>query len=389
MVSLMTFDRIANGFRNPSLLKCSRYISECSELLQKGEEFESDKNILPLIRLRRVEDQMFDEYCSAEVFSFCCDDNQILAHIERWEWQLRELHKEVKSAERSECKRFYPLSSSFKQLSDTFLVLLLTYHAIEMELYNEGIHRMFSADTDQSLNHTISELTRTRIVSSCLEAGKAFLDALIAIPVEDYYLVPTGEWLRLPRVVMVIIMLTTRMTNELVGWDIKAAQERVRLDLYLESLCFRMQNLTTFKPPKQPRPDTWMAMKMVMQSIRGWYKQKLEPARSSSAKSQKTPGRTSRCPAHDATSTGSFTPHSADVGSTTSRSTGIPPQTPTAMLESSAPFNMPHGFRPEQTYDPLAPWMPPYADVSAGADQFMNLDYWQGACPFDSVNFDF
>ena len=30
------------------------------------------------------------------------------------------------------------------------------------------------------------------------------------------------------------------------GWDVKAAQERVRLDLCLESFCYRMQGLSTF-----------------------------------------------------------------------------------------------------------------------------------------------
>ena len=53
------------------------------------------------------------------------------------------------------------------------------------------------------------------------------------------------------------------------------AQERVRLDLYLESLCYRMQSLTTFDKTRQPHLDSWVLLKQILERISSWYTHKI------------------------------------------------------------------------------------------------------------------
>ena len=60
-----------------------------------------------------------------------------------------------------------------------------------------------------------------------------------------------------------------------VGWDTKAAQDLVRLDICLEALCYRFQNQTTYDKVTQPNPDFWWAMRFVTDLTRSWYVRKI------------------------------------------------------------------------------------------------------------------
>jgi hypothetical protein len=111
---------------------------------------------------------------------------------------------------------------------------------------------------------------------SALEAGKRFLDTLLSIPVTDYYLISFSEWMRIPYVIIAVSRLCIPCdAHASAQWDVKTAQDRVRLDLYLESLCYRMQALSTFDKVKQPHPDFWSAMKMIMDLTKDWYCRKI------------------------------------------------------------------------------------------------------------------
>ena len=106
----------------------------------------------------------------------------------------------------------------------------------------------------------------------CLKAGKAYLDAILAISAMDYRLLSFVEWMRLPRVIAVICKLCIPSNHYTeIHWDHRMAQERVRVDLYLESLCYRMQSLTTFDKTSQRLGDIWILLKGLLECIRSWY----------------------------------------------------------------------------------------------------------------------
>lgn len=91
---------------------------------------------------------------------------------------------------------------------------------------------------------------------SCLDAGKSFLDVVLECSLDQYRIFSFVEWMRLPVVLLNIAKLSFENDRfAAAGWDPRTARSHVRLDLYLESLCYRMQSLTTFNPPSQPYPD--------------------------------------------------------------------------------------------------------------------------------------
>ena len=113
------------------------------------------------------------------------------------------------------------------------------------------------------------------LLLSCLEAGKAYLDTVLAVPRTQYRLFSFIEWMRLPNVLLTISTLSfPSVTYSNTTWDVLIAQERVRLDLYLESLCYRMQSLTTYNGTTQPQPDIFLSLKMILERARAWYSRK-------------------------------------------------------------------------------------------------------------------
>ena len=106
----------------------------------------------------------------------------------------------------------------------------------------------------------------------CLQAGKAYLDAILAISTVDYRLLSFVEWMRLPRVIAIICKLCIPSNHySETHWDHRMAQERVRVDLYLESLCYQMQSLTTFDKTSQRLGDIWILLNGLLERIRSWY----------------------------------------------------------------------------------------------------------------------
>ena len=81
--------------------------------------------------------------------------------------------------------------------------------------------------------------------------------------------------MRLPYVLVIIskLSLPSSIYTD-THWDFRAAQDRVRLDLCLESLCYRMQSITTFNGPSQPHPDIFLSLKMILERTRRWYMRK-------------------------------------------------------------------------------------------------------------------
>nr|POF21848.1 hypothetical protein CFP56_72632 [Quercus suber] len=110
--------------------------------------------------------------------------------------------------------------------------------------------------------------------SARLEAGKAFLDTLVSVPTAEFFVISLAEWTHLPRVTMDIAKLSTHDTKHPAAWSVDSARDRAQLNLYLDSFCYRMQNLTTCAPPTQPTPDYWLVMKNIMHSASDWYREK-------------------------------------------------------------------------------------------------------------------
>ena len=156
----------------------------------------------------------------------------------------------------------------------------LSYAFVDMELHSVGI-RMGASPASSILPPNTPPANRYRVdlLLSCLEAGKAYLDTLLAAPTPHYGLFSFIEWMRLPYVLIIISKLSFPSDSYAdTHWDIRTAQEQVRLDLYLESLCYRMSSITTFNGASQPHPDFFLSLKMILERTRHWYVRKTRVA---------------------------------------------------------------------------------------------------------------
>lgn len=159
-----------------------------------------------------------------------------------------------------------------------------TYPVLDLSsAYTDLLLHSISLRTPKNASQpSYNDSTQLNGLLSTLEAGKRFLDTLLSFPVHEYHLISFSEWMRLPTVIMTVARLCIPTDAHVaVGWDIRAAQDRVRLDLCLESLCYRMQQLTTYDKATQSHPDFWYAMRFINDLTKSWYMRKIT-AKSSS-----------------------------------------------------------------------------------------------------------
>ncbi|EUC38023.1 hypothetical protein COCCADRAFT_32906 [Bipolaris zeicola 26-R-13] len=244
---------VGGAFQKPNLLKHTHFMTEAAESLGKELEYESDEVISHLISLRQIEEQIQDILFTADTAQLSLSDGRMLMHLRSIEGQLDAWKA------RSCCSA----SQRLLELSFSFSKTLL--HSISLRP-----HALNVPPPPQS--------AQLNSLFSALEAGKKFLDTLLSFPANEYHFISFSEWMRLPSVIMTVARLC--MPNDdhaACGWDAQAAQERVRLELCLESLCFRMQKLSTYDEVKQPHSDFWRAMCFMMDLTKTWYIRKIRP----------------------------------------------------------------------------------------------------------------
>jgi hypothetical protein len=146
------------------------------------------------------------------------------------------------------------------------------------------LHSIALRPSNDSMQPVATGQTRLNALFATLEACKRYLDLLLELPVSEYHLISFAEWMRLPSVIMTLSRLC--MPNDSLAeaqWDVKMAHDRARLDLYLDSLCYRMQGLTSYDKINNKHPDFWFAMRMIMELTRAWFVRKINSKNMSSS----------------------------------------------------------------------------------------------------------
>lgn len=93
------------------------------------------------------------------------------------------------------------------------LVLRLVWSALENKGLARVAHLQLQGDATPSAQN-ISHL------SVRLEAGRAFLDTLVSVSTQDYFLISLAEWTYLPRIVMEISKLSTHDGSHPPAWNV-------------------------------------------------------------------------------------------------------------------------------------------------------------------------
>ncbi|KAF2179445.1 hypothetical protein K469DRAFT_716434 [Zopfia rhizophila CBS 207.26] len=341
---------IAGGLQKPNLLRYTDYMAECGRRLKRDVEYPSDEILLHLIGLRQIDDRINDSFYSEDSHSLPITDSRISMPMQFMQTQLNDWNREKKS-------------NSFQR------VLELPYSYTKMQLHSIALRPPLS-DNSQLAAASPTQLNALLIA---LEAGKAFLDSLLAFPTSEYHLITFVEWMRLPYIVVTISKLC--IPSELhtaAQWDVQAAQDRVRLDLYLESLCYRMQSLTTYDKVKQPHPDFWMAMKMILDLTKGWYTRRVRASKAPPAIAGDLPTPDTMRDTHDSGYSGpSETPSTVDANEFSFPSMG------------SMDVGMGHVELESGGRDPFA-FM---RDLDFDMDQFLDMGIWGSHGSYEGMGF--
>jgi hypothetical protein len=162
--------------------------------------------------------------------------------------------------------------------ADVLAVFDLSSAFTDMQLHSIALRAPKSSTHDY-----ITDTARLNALLATLEACKRFFDTLLACPMANYHILAFSEWFRIPVVVITLARLCIPSdAHAAAQWDVKMAHERGRLDLYLESLCYRMKGLSTYKRTQSFHHDFYWALEMIMGTTKNWFMKKISIKKSPS-----------------------------------------------------------------------------------------------------------
>lgn len=151
----------------------------------------------------------------------------------------------------------------------------ISYDFVNMELHSIGLRMTPGPSMSPNDFGAADSANYLDLLFSCLECGKSYLEKLLSMPTAQYRQLSFIQWMRLPYVLIIISKLSfPSPMHTAVHWNVRTAQERVRLDLYIESLCYRMQSITTSGALPHSNPDFFLSLKMILERTRDWYVRK-------------------------------------------------------------------------------------------------------------------
>ncbi|KAF1964112.1 hypothetical protein BU23DRAFT_547965 [Bimuria novae-zelandiae CBS 107.79] len=244
---------VSGGMQRPNLLKYTEYMGQCSRDLRDHQQFPSDKIIGHLITIRRLDDQIQECFFTEETIKLDITDPRILMNFRFLEGQLDEWKREKYD---DKFQILLDLSSAFTDIQ---------LHSIALRPSASSYPPVYGADA-----------TRLNALLATFEACKRYFDIFLACPVNDYYILAFSEWFHIPNVVVTLARLCIPSDAHVAAqWDVDAAHERGRLDLYLESLCYRMKSLSTYKRTQNFHIDFYWALEMIIESTKTWFMKKI------------------------------------------------------------------------------------------------------------------
>ncbi|KAK4503347.1 hypothetical protein PRZ48_004262 [Zasmidium cellare] len=258
------------------------------------------------------------------------------------------------------------LQMQFEKQYRTELATHMLRYSLETKLY-KMLASTYNRVPQDDLDTADQRYRQLASLSSQLEAGKTFFDTLVAVPTDATHLISFPEWTTVPRMVMDMARLSMSSSSHPPEWNTKEAQDRIRLNLYLDSLCFKMHNMTTYNPPEQPHPDYWTVMKGIMQAVNAWYVRKMK-AGSEPRKTHSSTQFGGGGSGADGSSMGSY---QGGLGTDSSGSAGYGAPTPGLFDDSS--FDFLGSFNPQQGSHCV--WLPMDLQMSIDAMHDTDLNW--------------
>jgi hypothetical protein len=155
-----------------------------------------------------------------------------------------------------------------------------TSHAHDMGLLSKSLsnkHR--SSGLEDRASTSASQLD---VLMVCLDSAKAFVESFLSFPLSEYPKLSGVQWSGLICNIFVLYMLLIGIP-ELPQWNVGIARDKVRLEIYLDLLCYRMQSITDSSAEAPAGRDLFSLMGPIFANVKITYERlKKLPQRSSS-----------------------------------------------------------------------------------------------------------
>ena len=151
----------------------------------------------------------------------------------------------------------------------------LNYHALNVSIHEMGLLYRASPPT-RSPNPQIVPLSsatspRATILFTCLSATKSYYETVLSLPSPAYRHLSFSIWTHLIFVTFILYKLSLGPIN-IPEWDTQASREVAKIEIYLEALCFRLQNIGVEAHPGNPLKVSMFSMfRLIFENVRATY----------------------------------------------------------------------------------------------------------------------
>lgn len=251
-------------WRKPNNIHYTEYMMECAQSLSKDPEYETDALILPLLQTQLLGDEFHDLLLPTNIdYSSSSSSEQVQTHVRTFRAKIDELLPK----EPSDC------------LPTSLASHLATLHAYEMGMLSKGmVNKEWLGG--ENIPPTPSQHD---VIMACLDSARSYVETFLSFSLSEYPKLAVPQWWGLIGSVYILYVLSIG-TPQLPLWDVCVAREKVRLEIYLDLLCYRMQSITGSTTEAPAGRDLFSLMGPIFANVKASYERlKKLPQTASSA----------------------------------------------------------------------------------------------------------
>lgn len=238
-------------WRQPNNIHYTEYMMQCAQSLSKDPEYETDALILPLLRVLRLGGELHDLLLSTNLdYSSPSSSEQVLTYLRTFRANM----DEALPNGLSDC---LPIN-----LANHFA----TFHACDMGLLSKSMVNK-ERQGDDSAASTSSQLD---VLKASLDSAKCYVESFLSFPVSEYPKLAVPQWWGLIGSVYILYVLSIG-TPQFPLWDVCVARDKIRLEIYLDLLCYRMQSITGSTTETSAGRDLFSLMAPIFANVKSSY----------------------------------------------------------------------------------------------------------------------
>ena len=153
----------------------------------------------------------------------------------------------------------------------------VSYHAINISVHEMGLlycssatHRTSKASLASASSQPHGSFIRLNILFTCLEATKCYFESFLSLPVQQYRYISKIEFTHLIFATFVLYKLCLGPST-VPEWDVLVARSTANIEIYLESLCYRFQQINVGLPKDPQKADLFSLLILIFENVKTTY----------------------------------------------------------------------------------------------------------------------